>query len=301
LIACGSGALVLGLLGSWFISGRINKPLQAISQTASNLSAAHLHARIDTQKIDTELVEVAGVLNDTFDRLESAFQRQSRFTADAGHELRTPLTVLHANLELALSRPRSSEEYQETLQSCLASSTRMRSLVDALLMLSRADAGQLQANMRPLDVRQVIDATVEQHQALAGTIQLEVQLPDEPVKVKGDSTLLGMVLSNLITNALRHTQEAGDVIVSVKTAGTEAELCVTDDGAGIPLEAQPQIFDRFYRADQSRSSQTGGYGLGLAICKSLVEAHQGTITFTSTPGSGTSFIIRLPLVQSPSS
>lgn len=298
LVASGSGALLLGLLGSWFISGRINRPLQAISTTASNLSATHLKDRIDTQTIDAELVDVASVLNDTFDRLESAFARQSRFTADAGHELRTPLAVLHANLELALSRPRSSEEYQETLKSCLTSSSRMRSLVDALLMLSRADAGQLQANMRPIDLRQLIDAAIEQHQDQAGSIHLEAKLPEEPVKVKGDNTLLGMVLTNLIANALRHTPENGHITVAVTSVDQKAQLTVSDDGEGIPLEAQPHIFDRFYRVDQSRSSQTGGYGLGLAICKSLVEAHQGTITFTSTPDEGTSFTITLPLASS---
>lgn len=295
LIGSGALALTLGMLGSWFISGRINKPLQTIATTASHLSATNLEERIDTGKVDTELVEVAGVLNDTFDRLESAFQRQSRFTADAGHELRTPLAVLHTNLELALARPRKEEEYQETLKNCLVTSSKMRSLIDALLMLSRADAGQLQANFQPLDLRHVVENCVEQHQPRSKGIHLSANLPETPIVIHGDSTLLSMVINNLISNALRYTDDHGHVTVSVSQSDGQAQLMVEDDGIGIPQESQPHLFERFFRIDQSRNWQTGGYGLGLAICKSLVEAHQGTIRCESTPGEGTKFIIQLPL------
>lgn len=298
LIASGGLALAFGLLGSWFISGRITQPLKEISTTASLLSATHLKERIPTEHIDTELVEVATVLNDTFNRLEAAFQRQSQFTADAGHELRTPLAVLHANLELALSRPRKESEYRETLESCLATSTRMRSLIDALLMIARADAGQLQAQLNTLDLRQVVEAGVGQYLDHADNIQLNAELPSTPIKVKGDPTLLGMVLTNLISNALRHTQKNGHVTVAAGIVDQHAELTVTDDGIGIPTEAQAHLFERFFRVDESRSRHTGGHGLGLAICKSLVEVHHGTIHCESTPGQGTRFTIRLPLAGS---
>lgn len=295
LIGSGVLALALGLLGSWFISGRIKKPLHTIATTASHLSAANLDERIDTNKVDTELVEVAGVLNDTFDRLESAFQRQSQFTADAGHELRTPLAVLHTNLELALSRPRKEAEYRETLENCLATSTKMRSLIDALLMLSRADAGQLQANFQSIDLRDVVEHCVAQHQSKSQSIQVQASLPDTKIMIHGDKTLLSMVLNNLISNSLRHTHEDGHVTVHVSMMEGYAQVIVEDDGIGIPLEAQPHLFERFFRIDQSRNRQTGGYGLGLAICKSLVEAHQGTIRCESTPGEGTKFIIQFPV------
>ena len=294
LIGSGALALTLGVLGSWFISGRINKPLRTIATTASRLSATNLEERIDTGKVDTELVEVAGVLNDAFDRLESAFQRQSRFTADAGHELRTPLAVLHTNLELALARPRKEEEYQETLKNCLVTSNKMRTLIDALLMLSRADAGQLQANFQPIDLRHVVENCVEQHQPRSKGIHLSAKLAETPIMIHGDNTLLSMVINNLISNALRYTNDHGHVTVSVSQLDGKAELMVEDDGIGIPPESQPHLFERFFRIDQSRNWQTGGYGLGLAICKSLVEAHQGTIRCESTPGAGTKFIIQLP-------
>lgn len=293
----GSGALALGLgvLGSWFISGRIKKPLQSIASTASRLSATNLEERINTDQVDTELVEVAGVLNDTFDRLESAFQRQSRFTADAGHELRTPLAILHANLELALSRPRKEAEYRETLENCLATSRQMRTLIDALLMLSRADAGQLQAHFQQIDLRDVIRNSVKQHQSRTESLLIQAIVPDQPVHLQGDATLLNMVLNNLLSNAIRHTPAQGQIHVSLTQIEGKAQITVDDTGSGIPLEAQPHLFERFFRMDQSRNRQTGGYGLGLAICKSLVEAHHGSIRCESTPGQGTRFIIDLPL------
>lgn len=298
LLGSGLLALVLGLLGSWYISGRMMLPLKAISATASNLSATHLAERIDTKQIDAELVEMATVLNDTFARLEAAFQRQSRFTADAGHELRTPLAVLHTNLELALSRPRKEEEFREIIEYCLQSSSKMRSLIDALLMLARADAGQLQANFTQIDLRDVVESAIAHHHTKAKEIKLSAELPDQPVIIHGDATLLGMILSNLILNALRHSQGAKHVTVAVTTDAKEAQLSVADDGVGIPLEAQPHLFERFYRVDESRNRQTGGYGLGLAICKSLTEAHHGTVRCESTPNQGAKFTITLPLASS---
>lgn len=294
LIGSGALAMCLGLLGSWFIAGRIVKPLQTISATASKLSAQHLHERINTSKVETELVDVATVLNATFDRLEAAFERQSRFTADAGHELRTPLAVLHTNLELALSRPRKAEEFQEIIDNCLVSSSKMRSLIDALLMLARADAGQLQAHFTLLDLRSVIQTSVSQHQAKAKGTRLYAKLPGEPVMLQGDATLLGMVLSNLIQNALRHTPNEGEVCVELTVDGTTATMTVADTGCGIPEDAVPHLFERFYRVDASRNRHTGGHGLGLAICKSLLDVHHGTIRCESTFGKGTRFIMTLP-------
>ncbi|MBL8823888.1 MAG: HAMP domain-containing protein [Planctomycetia bacterium] len=297
LIASGSLALFVGLLGSWYISGMIMKPVKAISATAAKLSATHLHERIDTRQVDTELKELATVLNDTFDRLEGAFQRQSRFTADAGHELRTPLAVLHTNLELALSRPRSEGEYCEILKSCLDGSSRMRTLIDSLLTLARADAGQLQSNFKSIELCQVVRHAMAQHQARAGNHVLECKLPAQTITIQGDMILMSMVLSNLISNALKYTPEHGRIQVQVDTDGKDAILKVTDNGMGIPEESLPHIFSRFFRVDQSRNRTTGGQGLGLAICKSLVDAHHGSITCESTVGRGTSFTMRFPLIN----
>ena len=299
---CGSrppapGLLVIGLLGGWWMSSRVLRPIQSISKTAATISAAQLSERIDTTTIDRELAELAAVLNATFARLEEEFNRQVRFTADASHELRTPLAVLHAQVELALSRPRSPEEYEEALERCRNATVRMRGLIDGLLMLARADAGKLDLDRQPLDLGHLAAEAIEQLQPAAkrAEIALTVESLDQPLMVAGDATFLGRVIENLVTNALRHTPKGGSVAVSVSAAEQMATLRVTDTGSGIPLADQPRIFERFFRADQARSRASGGNGLGLAICKSIVDAHGGTINFTSEPGVQTEFVVTLPI------
>ncbi|REK08209.1 MAG: HAMP domain-containing protein [Planctomycetota bacterium] len=296
----GSGLIVLavGLAGAWFISRSIAQPIAAISNTASEISATNLTRRIETTGIDQELYGLATVLNNTFARLEAAFERQSRFTSDASHELRTPLAVIRAHAELALSKPRSAEEYRETLSACLKATSRMATLVDGLLVLARSDAGRLDAQFSHVDWTGVIEDVVDQYrpQAEAAGIALSAQL-DQPAAVSGDATLLARVSSNLLSNALRYTPAGGHVRVALARENGSAVLSVEDTGCGIPREDQGKVFERFFRADKARSRALGGYGLGLAICKSLVEAHRGTIGFTSTPNRGTRFEVRLPLVS----
>jgi heavy metal sensor kinase len=298
LSAAGAGALALGLLGGWWMSSRLLRPIRAISQTAATISATQLSERIDTAKIDCELAELATVLNGTFARLEEEFQRQARFTADASHELRTPLALLHSQVELALSRPRSPEEYEEALERCRNATDRMRGLVDGLLMLARADAGKLAIDRHPLDLRQLAEEIVEHHRQAArrSGIELTIEGADQRVMVAGHATL-SRVLVNLVSNALRHTPNGGSVTVSLASADQTATLRVADTGSGIPLADQPRIFERFFRADQARSRTSGGNGLGLAICKSIVEAHGGTIGFTSEPDVQTEFVVTFPKEQ----
>jgi heavy metal sensor kinase len=295
----GSGAAVLavGLVGGWLISARILRPIAAISATAAAISARSLSRRIDVAVVDRELVELARVLNEMFARLEAAFERQARFTADASHELRTPLAVLHSHVELALARPRAPDDYQDILRACLGASARMRSLVDGLLTLARADAGRLELEHKPVDLRQLVEEVTAQHapQADQAGIALSASVPSRPVVVAGDATFLSRVAANLLANALRHTPSGGQVRTLLDTEGDQARLAVADTGSGIPEEDQPRIFERFFRVDRARSRASGGSGLGLAICKSLVEAHRGSIDFTSYPERGSTFTVRLPL------
>jgi heavy metal sensor kinase len=292
-------ALGLGLAGGWWVSARVLKPLAAISCSAAAISASNLSARIDTSAIDHELVELAGVLNETFARLQSEFERQVRFTADASHEIRTPLAVFYSNVELALARPRTTAEYRETLERCQQAAVRMRGLVDGLLMLARADAGRLDIACKPIDLRQLVEETADhfQPQAERAAIELTSDVAEEPVTAAVDPVLLGRVLENLTANALRHTPKGGSVMLRARVEKKRAVLEVSDTGEGIALEDQPRLFERFFRADKARSRASGGNGLGLAICKSLVEAHGGTIGFQSVPHEGTRFVVELPLAQ----
>ncbi len=301
LIASGAVVLVIGLAGGWLISRSITRPIAAIAGTASEISARNLARRIETTHIDRELVGLATILNDMFARLEAAFERQSRFTSDASHELRTPLAVIHSHAELALSKPRSAEEYRETLAACLKAASRMATLVDGLLMLARADAGRLDGQFRDVDLRAVVEEVVDQYRPQAETSQIALSTSlDEPAAVRGDPARLARVSSNLLSNALRDTPAGGHVHVALSSAGGDgAVLAVEDTGCGIPAEDQDKVFERFFRADKARSCAQGGNGLGLAICKSLVEAHHGTIGFKSAPDRGTRFEVRLPLAGPP--
>ena len=286
--------LVVGLAGGWVVSARILKPLAAISATASAISETNLSERIDAAKVDQELSELAGVLNSTFARLESAFERQTRFTADASHELRTPLAIIRSHAELALARPRTDDEYREALGSCLRSAKRMARLVDALLILARADAGKLVKALESLDLRGVVIETANLLQPLAQAKGVCVHIETAPAYVVGDADRLAQVVTNLMTNAIDYNRPGGEVRVRLRTESAWAVLSVEDTGQGIPEEDCAHIFERFYRVDKARSRASGGHGLGLAICKSIVEAHGGKIDFESRPAHGSIFRVHLP-------
>lgn len=302
LALVGSGVMLVALLGGWFVSSRMVQPIDAIAKTAAKLSATNLSERIETKSLATELQPLASVLNESLDRLQQSFAQLTQFTADASHELRTPLAVLQSQLELAASRPRSVEEYQATLATCLRATERMRSLVDGLLMLARADAGRLELAKRPVDLVAVAGEAVDQVKSLAEQAGVAIvrDLPHEPVIVMGDVALLTRVAANLLTNSVQHSPRNSSVEITVRTkvdketGKMQAMLTVADHGSGIPLDKQPQVFERFFRADESRNRASGGNGLGLSICRSLVTAHNGDITFRSTPGVQTEFEVTLP-------
>jgi heavy metal sensor kinase len=292
----GVGALVLavGLVGGWVISSRILRPVAAISATASTISATNLSGRIDTFQVDRELAELAGVLNAMFDRLQAAFERQARFTADASHELRTPLAILRSHAELALSRPRTTEEYRTTIETCLKATGRMTGLVEGLLTLARADAGKLDLRREPIDLRQVVAESVALFGPLAASRNVALAASLQTAEVRGDADRLAQVVTNLLSNAVQYNRPGGEVRIQLGTSADEAVLSVTDTGCGIPASDRPHLFERFYRVDKARSRSSGGNGLGLAICKSIVEAHGGTIGFETKPDQGSTFWVRLP-------
>lgn len=294
LVAVGAGVLVVGLAGGWLVSLRAVRPIKAITAVAQEISASNLSRRIDVAGTQSELGTLAMVLNDTFARLEAAFQQQVRFTADASHELRTPLAVIHTHAQLALSRDRSAEEYRRMFETCLRASDRMKNLVDSLLLLARADAGRLSLNRSEFDLRDIVEECVEMVAPLAAKKNVTVEVDLQSVRLTADATRVAQVVTNLLTNAIRYNREGGRARVSVGLSGSDAVLRVTDTGVGIPAESQPHLFERFYRVDAARNREDGGSGLGLAICKSIAEAHGGTITFQSEPGHGATFVVRLP-------
>jgi heavy metal sensor kinase len=292
--AAGAAVLAIGLAGGWLASARILRPIAGISATAAAISATNLSERINPATVDRELEDLARVLNATFDGLEAAFDRQARFTADASHELRTPLTVLRSQAQLALSRPRSAEEYRTSIEECLRAAERMTALVEGLLMLARADAGKLDLRHEAVDLKQATVDAVNQLRPLAEGSGITVATKLASAQVQGDAGRLGQVITNLVVNAIRYNRPGGQVQVRLAVNDGAVAIKVEDTGLGIPEGDQPHIFERFYRVSKDRSRLSGGSGLGLAISKSIVEAHGGTITFTSAVDKGTTFEVQLP-------
>lgn len=298
LLGAGAGVMAIGLCGGWLLSRRVMRPIRAISETARAISASDLSRRIAVEEADSELGSLARTLNETFERLETAFQRQVRFTADASHELRTPLSIIHSHAELALTRDRTAPEYRQAMETCLRAAKRTKSLVDALLVLARADAGKLDLKRERFDLRDAAQEALAMVESRARERNVTIETNVQAVEVQADRTRILQLLTNLLANAIQYNREGGHVVLTVLPEGSEAVLKVADTGVGIAAQDQPHVFERFFRADKARSREAGGSGLGLAICQSIVEAHQGSITFTSQPGRGTTFVVRLPLSPS---
>lgn len=288
-------ALLISMAGGLLLVSRALRPIDRMARTAEKISATDLTQRIDAGGND-ELARLGKTLNEMFARLQESFDRQTRFTADASHELRTPLSVIAGNVELALKRERSAEEYHDILLDISESTERMRSIVEGLLTLARADAKTIALKREPVSLTAISDEIVRLYKPLAEKQNVIVIVESEgDVVVTGDKERLKELISNLVTNAIRYNKPNGKVTVKLASDQGRGVLTVDDTGIGIPSEDLPHIFERFYRVDKARSRDIGGFGLGLAIAKWIAEAHNGQINVTSQIGKGSRFIITLPV------
>ncbi|MFA6286287.1 MAG: HAMP domain-containing sensor histidine kinase [Opitutaceae bacterium] len=300
-ILSGAGVMALGLIGGWWMATRATKPIKTISATAQKIASGNLAERINVSDTDSELGQLAGILNASFDHvqkavteLQDALERQTRFVADASHELRTPVAVVLAEASSALERERTPDEYREALGACCQTARRMRRLVESLLLLARVEAGRTSSPRAVCELDRVTRESVELLRSIANERPVALHLETRPTQCFGNSDELGQIVTNLVGNALHYNRPGGEVRVAVYSEAGVAVLRVEDTGQGIAEESLPHVFERFYRVDQSRSSTSGRFGLGLAITKALVEAHSGTITVTSVLGEGSVFTVRLP-------
>ena len=299
LIGAGSAIMLIGLVGGWWFTSRAIRPIQIMSDTAASISADNLNKRISLSETDSELGELATVLNQAFDRLHQAFDRQTQFTADASHELRTPVAVILAQTQMSLLKPRSPEDYRTSLQACQRAAKRMKKLIDALLQLARLDAPRTAVPFQPVELDNLLRDLVSLLETKAAETNISLELQAVPCRVLGDPDRLDQLMMNLLSNAIRYNREGGKVVVSMEQEPEHVVVTVKDSGLGIPAESIPFLFDRFYRVDPSRSNPEGGTGLGLSISKAIVDAHGGTIRIESTVGEGTSVIVRLPRLKEP--
>lgn len=290
----GLAVLAVGLGGGWWLTSRSMRPIENIARAARRISDGNLAERIPVAKPGSELDELATVLNSTFARLEDSFAQQKRFTSDASHELRTPLAVLIAETQSALSRERSAEEYRQTLAGNLDTARQMKRLAESLLELARLDAGEGAAVGKTLNLADTAREALVRLTPLAASRSVTLDSEFQPATCVGNEDRVALVITNLVENAIHHGCQGGTVIVRTWQENKRSQLSVADDGPGIPVADLPHIFDRFYRADKSRSASGGRYGLGLAICRGMVEAGGGTISVESRSNRGTTFTVSFP-------
>jgi two-component system, OmpR family, sensor kinase len=298
-------ALLIAALGGAFLTNRALRPVRQIAQAAEQIEAENLSGRLPVTG-DGEFAELAttfnrmlGRLEEAFTRLEHAVEQQRRFTADASHELRTPLTIIKANTSLALRSRRTAERYRQALQAADRVADTTNRIVQDLLLLARADGGQLGLERDPTPLRAVLEAASEGIRA-PGKPSVSIEIPEADLSVVGNAYELTRLFSNLIDNAVRHTPTDGQISIQACGDAGAVRVRVADTGEGIPPEHLPHVCDRFYRVDAARTRQRGGTGLGLAICQGIVEAHGGALAIHSTVGLGTTVTVRLPRAAAPS-
>jgi heavy metal sensor kinase len=289
-------AVIVATGGGWVLVGRAFQPVERMALKAEEITEHSLSERLPVVRTGDQLEQLSLSLNRMISRLEDAMQSEKRFVADASHELRTPLSVVRGELESLAQDRQLSAATRETLGSMLEEVDRLSAIVEGLLALSRLDVGEGKTRWVAVDLGSLATVTAEQMSLLAEDRQIHMVCEVEPgVRVAGDEARLKQVIVNLLDNAIKYTPCGGSVLLKVAREGGAAVLAVADNGTGIAADALPHVFERFYRADGSRSREQGGAGLGLSIVQSIGMAHGAQIDVSSEPGLGSTFRIRLPL------
>ncbi|HVY66969.1 MAG TPA: heavy metal sensor histidine kinase [Gammaproteobacteria bacterium] len=289
-------ALALAAAGGYWLSRRALAPVDRITATARAIGAQNLAQRLDVAPADDELARLSRTLNDMIARLEAAFQKITRFTADASHELRTPLAVMRTTAEVALRAPPGGAEERAALEQIVAEIERTSQLVENLLLIAKADSGAAELNKRSVDLVAAVREACTEAEVLARVkgLALTAELPDASLRVHGDRDALRRLFLILLDNAVKYTPAGGSLSVALRAQDGVVVGTVRDTGVGIPSEHLPHVFDRFYRVDRARSRIDGGAGLGLAIGRWIAEAHGGRILVESEAARGSSFHVHLP-------
>ena len=288
------GILVCGWVGSNWMARMVLSPIKTLGQTATTVSAQSLDTRLFLDAPYEEFQQLAKSFNNMLERLQRVFESQHRFVGDAAHELKTPLTAMKGNLEVALQRDRSIEEYREVVSTSLGQVEHLARLVKSLLTLTKFSGEHPPIDLKPVLLEPLIQELVSELAVLAeekGCL-FTAHLQEVP-NVLGDAGQLKQLVINLLDNAIRHTPPGESVTVTLQSSADNVLLTVEDTGSGIGTEHLPHIFERFYRADRARDRESGGTGLGLAIAKEIVLAHKGTITVRSEVGKGSVFTVSL--------
>jgi two-component system OmpR family sensor kinase len=301
LLFLGMAVIILAAVGltGGLLARRALRPIDQIVKRARQIGETHLAERLPPPGTRDEIGRLVDTLNEMLARIERSVEGQRRFTSDASHELRSPLSRLRAELEVTLRRPRDAAEYEESLRSCLDEVVRLSRLTEQLLVLARLDAGEGREVVDgPVDLTPILEESMRRLLPDTRQRRLEVVLKSSPdLSVRIAPGAAGLVVSNLLDNAVKFSPPGGRVIVEVRADGGEAVVAVSDTGPGIAADEMPQLFERFYRGAAARASEAPGVGLGLAISRAIVEKYGGRITVDTRPEGGATFSVRLPLAS----
>lgn len=289
-------AVVLCSGTGYAIARRGMRPIERVTATARKVRSSTLHERIDTTDLPTELRALAATFNEMLDRLEESFTQISQFSADVAHELRTPISNLRGEIEVALGKARSEEEYRDTLGSALEECLRISRLIHSLLFLARAEATTNLPQHDAIRIGQEIEAVLEFYEAEAAEAGVTLDTENASGLVASfDRTLFRQAVGNLVANAIAHTPPGGQVTIRSRHDGAMLHVEVADTGRGIAAEHLPHVFDRFYRADPARFGSASNFGLGLAMVRSIATLHGGRVVIESQVGCGTRVTMETPI------
>ncbi len=292
-----AATLVFLIAASWFLTRRAYAPIDRIIARVEAIDQENLAERLQTVAADDQVGRLVTVINRMLERLQRAFDAQSRFSSDVAHEIRSPLTALRGQIEVALRRERSADEYRGVLRESLEEVLRLTRIAEDLMSLARGEAGTLQLQRERVDLREVLREVLAR--CRGGAVDKDVALvlrASEALWAEADREMLTRLFENLVENAITHSPRTEQVLVGLERRGERAVVSVADRGRGIPAEHLPRIFDRFYRVDPARSRSAGGTGLGLSIVRQIAELHGGAVTVDSTVGQGSVFTVTLPLL-----
>jgi signal transduction histidine kinase len=298
VLLCGVPAGLLALAGGWWMMRKALSPVAALTLAAERINDTNLSQSLPRSGNGDELDRLAQVLNAMTARLDDAFGRIREFTLHASHELKTPLTVMHGELETALRENHLAAAQRGQLESQLDEVQRLSKIVDALTLLTKADAGQVKLQQDVLRLDELVREASADAVILAESRDVQVELSAcEPLSVCGDRHRLRQLLLNLADNAIKYNEQGGWVSLALRRAEDSAEVAITNTGPGVSPEILPRVFDRFFRGDPAHSDAVEGCGLGLSIAQWIVSAHKGTIRMESVPAKLTTVTVRLPLLK----
>ena len=293
-----SACFILCPLVGYQIARRGIRPVRYVAETAKRIGSRTLSERIQADGYPIELADLALTFNAMLDRLEEGFERLTRFSADLAHELRTPVNNIRGEIEVALARSRSTDEYREVLTSNLEEAVRLSDLIGSLLFLARTDNPGTHIKREPIGVGELLETVRDYYEGSADQAGVSLAVSAPPgLQAMLDRSLMQHALGNLVSNALAHTPHGGRVDLSAAQSKAGLEICVSDSGCGIPAESIPRLFDRFYRMDQARSEPSGGFGLGLSIVRGIMLLHGGQVRIVSELGKGTQVTLFSPAVE----